>query len=66
AIRFKGNGTIFTGAIINSAGVQSGKEIVVRCTGNVLSPRDEVFRGEVWEVEGFQEIYRGRIQLRGP
>jgi exodeoxyribonuclease V alpha subunit len=64
AIRFKGNGTIFTGCIIDDDGTQTGEEIVVRCPESVLYPRQEVFRGELWTVSGFTETYQGEPQLR--
>lgn len=63
AIRFKGNGTIFTGRVADQAGSQTGQEIVVRCPGNVIYPREEVFRGELWAVGGFMEVFRGEPQL---
>ncbi len=62
-VRFKGNGTIFTAHVIDDHGVKTGEELVVRCPGNVLAPREEVFKGEVWHVSGFKESYKGRPQL---
>lgn len=63
AVRFKGNGAIFTGRVVGKDGGQTGEEVVVRCPGNVLQPREEVFRGELWAVGGFMEFYRGEPQL---
>lgn len=63
AVRFKGNGSIFTAKVIDARGPRTGEEIVVRCPGNVLYPRKEVFKGEVWCVSGFEETYKGRRQF---
>lgn len=63
AIRFKGNGAIFTGQVISDAGIQTGEEIVVRCPGDVLYPREEVFKGEIWAVSGYRENFKGQPQL---
>lgn len=63
AVRFRGNGTIFVGHIIDEYSVQTGEEIMIRCPGNILYPREEVFRGEIWKVSGYKEIYKGQPQL---
>jgi exodeoxyribonuclease V alpha subunit len=67
SIRFKrngeGNGAIFVGRVVDKRGVQTGDEVVVRCPGNVLHPRAEVFRGEVWVISGFLEAYKGQSQI---
>ncbi len=62
-IRFEGNGVIFTGRVIDNSGVQTGEEIVVRCPGNILSPRATVFKGEIWSIAGYEESFRGEQQL---
>jgi exodeoxyribonuclease V alpha subunit len=63
AVSFKGSGAIFTGRIVDDSGVQSGEEFVVRCPGNILYPRQEVFKGEVWTLSGRKETFRGHAQL---
>jgi exodeoxyribonuclease V alpha subunit len=63
AVRFKGNGAIFTGLVLDEYGVQTGEEVMVRCPKGILYPREEVFKGEIWSISGFKEIYKGNSQL---
>lgn len=63
AVRFRGNGAIFTGRVLGSGCIQADEELVVRIPRNVLYPRNAVFKGETWEIEGWKEIYKGNPQL---
>ncbi len=63
-IRFSGNGTIFTGRVVREDGSETGEGLVCVLPRQLLPAGAAVRVGDVWEIGGRLETYRGEPQIR--
>lgn len=71
AIRWQGkrengapNGAILTGRVLDRQGNETGEALVCVFPGNLLPVGTEVAIGDIWDVCGRPEMYKGNPQLR--